>query len=241
MVIDTSTPLFSFDDVWVGAEGAWRVCGVEADVPASGVTAIVGPSGSGKSTLLRLGNRLQEPARGTVRFRGADVAGLDPLALRRSVGMVFQRPTPFPGTVAENLRVAAPGASRDEMTAALSQAEMPAEFLDRQATELSGGEAQRVCLARTLLTHPEALLMDEPTSALDPAARLALERLAGGLAERGVPIVWVTHDLAQVRRIADSVLVMIDGTVAHRGRPGSLAAGAPDSVRRFLEGASDAE
>ncbi len=241
MVTGAPTPLFSFDDVWVGAEGAWRVRRVTADVPASGITAIVGPSGAGKSTLLRLGNRLEAPASGTVRFRGSDVAGLDPLSLRRSVGMVFQRPTPFPGTVEENLRVAEPDASGDAMAAALSQAELPPEFLARQAMELSGGEAQRVCLARTLLTHPEALLMDEPTSSLDQVARLALERLACGLAARGVPIVWVTHDLAQVGRIADSVLVMIDGTVAHCGRPDSLAAGAPGAVARFLEEDTGAE
>lgn len=234
-------PLLDFAQVWVGTEGAWRVRDVTVEIPASGVTAIIGPSGAGKSTLLRLGNRLEIPARGRVTYRGDDVADLDPLRLRREVGMVFQRPTPFAGTVRENLHVAEQGATEDALAEVLSQAELSADLLDRPATELSGGEAQRVCLARTLLTRPGTLLMDEPTSSLDPGARLALEQLAVGLARRGTSVVWVSHDLAQVRRIAERVVVMLDGTVAHVGPPDSLADGAPEPVRQFLEEAAGAE
>lgn len=236
-----AAPLFLFEGVWVGAEGAWRVRDVNVGIPAEGVTAIVGPSGAGKSTLLRLGNRLEVPERGSVAFRGTDVADLDPLRLRRRVGMVFQRPTPFAGTVRENLRVADSEATEDALRSALAQAELTPDFLGRVATELSGGEAQRVCLARTLLTQPEALLMDEPTSALDPGARMALERLAVCLAANGTSVVWVTHDLAQVGRIAERVLVMLDGSIAHVGPSDSLAEGAPAAVRRFLEEADGAE
>lgn len=240
-MVPPSAPLFAFEHVWVGGEGAWRVHDVVAEVPAGGVTAVIGPSGSGKSTLLRCCNRLEVPARGTVRFRDDDLSALEPLALRRRVGMVFQRPTPFGGTVRDNLHVASPHAPDDDLAAALARAGLPASFLDRAATELSGGEAQRLCLARTLLTGPEVLLMDEPTSALDPVARQALEQLGRDLADQGVPIVWVSHDFSQVRRIADRVLVMIGGTVAHTGPPACLADGAPDAVRAFLAEAGSAE
>ena len=175
---------------------------------------VVGPSGSGKSTLLRLCNRLVVPTSGVVRFRGDDVAGLDPLRLRRRVGMVFQRPTLFGGTVRDNLRVAQPDGSEDDYEEALGRAALDRSFLDRRADELSGGEAQRACFARTLVTGPEVLLMDEATSSLDAAARTTLERLACAAArEGGVPVVWVTHDEEQVARIADHVLTLEAGRV----------------------------
>jgi putative ABC transport system ATP-binding protein len=235
-------PLFRFDDVWVSGFGdEWRLREVVAEIPDDGITALVGPSGAGKSTLLRLCNRLEVPARGRVLLRDDDVAAADPLRLRRRVGMVFQRPTPFPGTVRENLQVAAPAVTDDAAAAALEAAELPRSFLDRIATELSGGEAQRVCLARTLLTEPEVLLMDEATSSLDPASRHALERLALALSNRGVRVLWVTHDFAQVRRVADHVLVVLDHRVAHTGPIQGLAEGAPDDVHAFLAEASDDE
>lgn len=205
-------------------------------IPDDGVTAVIGPSGAGKSTLLRTCNRLEVPTSGTVCYRQDDVATLDPLRLRRRVGMVFQRPTPLPGTVLENLRVAEPDLTEDDAVAALGRARLEPEFLHRPATELSGGEAQRVCLARTLVTDPEVLLMDEPTSSVDPQARGALEQLARDLSASGVRVVWVTHDLAQMRRLADSVVVMIDGRVAHTGAASELDNAASPDVLRFLDG-----
>jgi putative ABC transport system ATP-binding protein len=186
----------------------------------------VGPSGAGKSTLLRLCNRLEAPSAGRVLLRGEDVAGLDPLALRRRVGMVFQRPTPFAGSVADNLRVAVPGLDEAAMGAALERAGLAAAFLTRAADDLSVGEAQRMCLARTLVTAPEVLLMDEPTSALDRDNRLALERLARRLTEDGIPVLWVTHDEEQVARLADWVLALREGRLDRAGPPEPAAAGA---------------
>jgi putative ABC transport system ATP-binding protein len=199
-----SHPLFEFDDVVVEAGGQRILDGATASVPATGITCLVGPSGSGKSTMLRLCNRLEVASSGEVRFRGVDVQALDPLAHRRRVGMVFQRPTPFPGTVRDNLLVACPEADEALFASALERAALAPSFLDRVADDLSGGEQQRMCLARTLVTRPEVLLMDEPTSALDHDATLVLERLGGELAGAAepVPVVWVTHDLAQVDRIA---------------------------------------
>jgi putative ABC transport system ATP-binding protein len=217
MVNDDSSarPLFAFEHVSVpGLDGRWRLRDVNGSIPASGVTALLGPSGSGKSTLLRCCNRLEVPAEGVIRFRGTDLAELDVLALRRRVAMVFQRPTPFPGTCRDNLLVAEPTLDDDHARELLERVRLEPDFLDRPATELSGGEAQRLCLARSLAVGPEAVLMDEVTSSVDPAGRRALELLARSLADDGIPIVWVTHDLAQARRLADATLVIVQGRVA---------------------------
>jgi putative ABC transport system ATP-binding protein len=207
-------PLFELSGVSLVIDDTTILADVDLAVPDRGITVLVGPSGAGKSTLLRLLNRLDVPTAGEVRFRGEPVDAIDPLALRRRVGMVFQRPAPFPGTVRDNLLVADPGGSDDELRAALDDARLDARFLDRDADELSGGEAQRMCLARTLVTRPEAVLMDEPTSSLDPDARGGLERTARRLADGGRPLVWVTHDLDQAGRLADDLVVLIAGRIA---------------------------
>ena len=159
--------MFEFLDVVVERQGVRALDGLTAAIPGRGVTAVFGPSGSGKSTLLRLCNRLEVPTSGTVSFYGKDVAGIDPLWLRRRVGMCFQRPTPFPGKVADNLRAADPVASDARMRDTLARVGLTGSWLDRDATALSGGEAQRMCLARTLTAQPQVLLLDEPTSAVD--------------------------------------------------------------------------
>jgi putative ABC transport system ATP-binding protein len=206
--------LFELDGVTLDIEGRTVLAGVTLRVPDRGITVVVGPSGSGKSTVLRLLNRLEVPSSGEIRFRGTPIASLDPLVLRRRVGMVFQRPAPFPGTGRDNLLVADPAASDDQLTGALAAAGLDPGFLDRSADELSGGETQRLCLARTLVTEPEVLLMDEPTSALDAESRDRLEATARRLADGGRPVVWVTHDLGQCQRLADRSVVLLDGRVA---------------------------
>ncbi len=213
-------PALAYEGVRLALDGRTVLDGVDLVVPDDGVTVLVGPSGSGKSTLLRLANRLLAPDAGRVLFRGVDVAGIDPLAHRRRVGMVFQQPVPFGGTVRDNLRVAAPGATGAEMERALARAHLPASFLERDAAALSGGESQRACVARALMAQPRMLLMDEPTSALDEDARRALERLARELADHGVPVVWVTHDAAQAARLADRVVQIVDGRVTAGGDGG---------------------
>lgn len=207
--------LFEFDDVVVRFGDDVALDHVTASVPDGGaITCLLGASGSGKSTLLRLCNRLEVPASGTVRFRGRSLDDIDPLRLRRSVGMVFQRPTPFPGSVRDNFLVADPQATEQAMRRVLDQVHLPLTFLDREADSMSGGEQQRGSLARTLITGPEVLLMDEPTSALDPTATRALEELGRELADDGMPILWVTHDLDQADRIADRRIVLVGGRLA---------------------------
>lgn len=210
-MVDTEW-VFDFDDVVVERDRMRALNGFTAAVPATGVTVVFGPSGSGKSTLLRLCNRLEIPTSGRVAFCGNDIAEIDPLWLRRRVGMCFQRPTPFPGTVADNLRAADPAASDEQMTDMLARVAVTGSWLDRDATALSGGEAQRMCLARTLMARPQVLLLDEPTSAVDAAAAAVIERAVRQLADDdGIPALWVTHDAAQAERIANWVLQIQDG------------------------------
>jgi putative ABC transport system ATP-binding protein len=209
--------LFDFEAVSVGPAGARRLDGLDVALPDGGLTVIAGPSGAGKSTLLRLCNRLEIPSAGIVRHRGVDVTRRDPLELRREVAMVFQRPVTFAGTVHDNLREADRDCDGARGAELLEHAGLDASFLERDAGELSGGEAQRACLARALATDPRVLLMDEPTSALDAKATAVLERLAVGLVEGGTPVVWVTHAEEQMRRLADHVVLIVDGRVHRSG------------------------
>jgi len=208
--------LFAFEGVAVSFQGVAVLEGVDLELPEGGCTVLVGPSGAGKSTLLRLCNRLEAPTAGVLRFRGEDVAALDPLRHRRRVGMVFQRPVAFGGTVLDNLRVARPGLTVNAAAETLDQVGLPPLFLERGQATLSGGEGQRACLARTLLTEPEVLLLDEPTASLDADAAAGLERLAKDLAGRGTSLLWVTHDAAQAERLADRLVVVDGGRVEAR-------------------------
>jgi UDP-glucose/iron transport system ATP-binding protein len=202
---------FEFDRVTVRRASRRVLDEVTAAIPAAGITVISGPSGAGKTTLLRLCNRLEIPQEGTVRYRGQPLDELDPLVLRRRVGMVFQRPTPFPGTVADNLAVANPDAGAAEMSAALKRVALDPGLLAQDARTLSGGELQRMCLARTLVTQPETLLLDEPTSALDARPKQVFETTARELTAQGITIIWVTHDSAQAGRVADRIYQLRDG------------------------------
>ena len=175
------------------------------------ILALVGPSGSGKSSLLRLLNRLDEPTTGTVYLRSTDYRTIEPRALRRTMGMVTQRPVMFPGSVADNVRFGprqrGETLSDDAVRALLTRVGLP-EFAGRDTTYLSGGEAQRVALARALANEPSVLLLDEPTSALDEDSKAGVESLIRRL---GVSTVLVTHDMAQARRLATRVVTMAKG------------------------------
>jgi putative ABC transport system ATP-binding protein len=204
---------FDFDHVSLVAGEARILDDVTTAIAADGITVVIGPSGAGKSTLLRLCNRLEVPTNGVVRYRGDDIDQLDPLQLRRHVGMVFQRPTLFPGSVKDNLQVACPHGDDELFLRALAAAALAPTFLDRSGDELSGGEAQRACLARTLVTEPTVLLMDEPTSSLDGDNVTALEGSVRALAHAGTTVLWVTHDLQQANRLADHTIKLEAGRV----------------------------
>ena len=207
----TDGPLFAFDGVSLVTDGRTRLVEVDLTIPDRAVTVVVGASGSGKSTLLRMLNRLEVPTSGVVSFRGQDLATVDVRAHRRRVGMLFQRPTPFAGTVRENLLVARGDLSEADATMLLDRVGLDHGFLDRTADRLSGGESQRMCLARTLATAPEVLLADEATSSLDPEATGRLEALALALRDDGIPVVWVTQEPEQIDRIGDHAVRVTAG------------------------------
>jgi len=177
---------------------------VSFEVDRGASLTLVGPSGSGKSTLLRCLNRLEEPTQGRVRFNGREITSLNPLDLRRRAGLVLQTPVLFEGTVGDNLRMQPASARADlsqpRLARALAEVGLDAGFLDRDGATLSGGEKQRVTIARALLGDPEALLLDEPTAALDPPnAALVVETISALRESRGFTIVAVTHQPELIR------------------------------------------
>lgn len=190
------------------------------------VLAVLGPSGAGKSTLLRLLNRLDEPSSGHILLHGKDYREIEPGQLRRQVGMVMQRAYLFSGTASDNIRY---GPAQHGVTLSVTQVNDLLEqvgmsgYGDRETATLSGGEAQRISLARALANEPEVLLLDEPTSALDEASKQGVEGLlAAVVRERHATCVWVTHDVAQARRVADLVLQIEAGATIALGTPQEL-------------------
>lgn len=224
--------LFGIDGLTVARDNTRLLDDVTTDIPGTGVTTVIGASGSGKSTLLRCLNLLESPTSGRIAYRGADLATLDPRTLRRKVAMVFQKPTVFAGTVADNLRTADPQLSDSSAGALLKRVGLPPDALSRVADTMSGGEAQRLCLARALATAPEVLLADEATSALDEASTAILEDLALQLATDGTPVVWVTHDMGQMHRIADQVIRLDHGRLTYAGPPAGLPVSGHDDRSR---------
>jgi len=199
---------------------------VSVSVALGEVLAVVGPSGAGKSSFLRLLNRLDEPTGGMVRLEGKDYRELPPRELRRRVGLVTQTPYLFPGTIADNLRygpaqqgIELPARAIDSLLDQVGLAGRAGE----DAVHLSGGEAQRVSLARALATSPAVLLLDEPTSSLDEVAKNEVEKLILKVVrQNGLTCVIVSHDLAQAARVADRVMALRNGRVEKIGSPSEV-------------------
>jgi putative ABC transport system ATP-binding protein len=213
-----------------GSEHSHPLTGVSTTIDGERCTAVVGPSGAGKSTLLRLLDRLEEPSHGEVRYKGEPLRSYEVTELRRRVGFVQQLPVLLGVTVREDVRTARADA---DVEALLERVGLRADFADRFTAELSGGEGQRVCLARALSVEPEVLLLDEPTSALDRKAAQQVEAVIRGLVAGGMAAVIVTHDLAQAERLADDVIVVVEGQVIESG-PSYGVLGAPQDERTKL-------
>ena len=202
-------------DVTYGSKTALK--GVSMEVYKNLVTAIIGPSGCGKSTFIRCLNRMNDlvPSfrqEGTIRYHGHDIGGkdVDPVAVRRTIGMVFQRPNPFPKSIQDNVTwglkvLGMKDNLSDRVERALTQAALWDEVKDRlkaSALSLSGGQQQRLCIARAIAVEPDVVLMDEPASALDPIATQAIEQLLHELKSE-YTFVIVTHNMQQAARVAD--------------------------------------
>ena len=198
---------------------------ISMEIPEQQVTALIGPSGCGKSTFLRCINRMNDlidaaRVEGELLFSGKDVYDddVDPVALRRKIGMVFQKPNPFPKSIYDNvaygLKVQGYEGDVDErVETALKNAALWDEVkdqLDESGLDLSGGQQQRLCIARAIAADPEVILMDEPASALDPVATSKIEDLIDDLAEE-YTVVIVTHNMQQAARISDKTAVFLTG------------------------------
>jgi glutamine transport system ATP-binding protein len=208
------------------ADGAAALDGVSLDVQTREFLTVIGESGSGKTTLLRLINRLSEPTAGTVRVGGADIMSLDPVALRRRVGYVFQEVGLFPHmTVAENIMLAPTEVKNVPKAEARATAERLLarvglqDKADARPASLSGGQKQRVAIARALAMSPQIMLFDEATSALDPEMVGEVLQVIRDLAEEGMTMVLVTHEMGFAREVADRVLFMDDGKIVEVGAP----------------------
>jgi len=225
---------------------------VSLGIPKDGVTAIMGPSGCGKSTLLRTLNRMYEivpgaKASGRIVFDGENLLKTDPVVLRHKIGMVFQRPNPFPKSIFDNVAYGPRihGLRSKKKLApivedALHRAALWDEVKDRlkdSAFSLSGGQQQRLCIARALAVSPKILLMDEPCSALDPKASDRIEHTARELAEE-LTVIIVTHNLQQAGRVSDSVAVLLAGGELAEFGPTKSVFESPedDRVADYLQG-----
>ncbi len=190
---------------------------------------VTGPSGAGKSMFLRTLNRLQEPHSGVVKLDGVDIQNIDPRELRKRVGMLFQLPAIFEGTVAKNISMGirynhkCSQMDRPRLKAIIAKAATDAglnsSFLLKDANRLSVGEQQRVCLARALLCKPEVLLLDEPTASLDPASEIVIETTLSSLNQLGMTIIMVTHKLEQATRLGSKMLRIENGRGTWLGKP----------------------
>lgn len=224
-------------NVWYGQFRALRA--VSLDIPSGAVTAFIGPSGCGKSTLLKCLNRMNDlvegcRVEGSIRLDGEgrpEVGDMDPCLLRRRVGMVFQKPNPFPMSVYDNIaygprthgvrsRVRLDAIVEESLRGAALWDEVK-DRLKKSALGLSGGQQQRLCIARALAVGPEVLLMDEPTSALDPIAASRIEELAGEL-KRRYTIVIVTHNMQQAVRVSDNTAFFLLGELVEASPTGEL-------------------
>jgi phosphate transport system ATP-binding protein len=210
-------PVFQLRGVTVAYGGTPAVRDIDLDVHANRITALIGPSGCGKSTVLRCLNRMNDLVAGAtvggdVLYHGQDIyaSHVDPVEVRKLVGMVFQKPNPFPKSIYDNIafgpRVLGMKGSMEEIVErALRRAALWDEVKDRlkqSAYGLSGGQQQRLCIARALATDPDVILMDEPCSALDPISTARIEDLLLEL-RKSYAIVIVTHNMQQAARVSD--------------------------------------
>lgn len=238
------SPLVELKGITKRHDGRAALDDVSLSVSAGTLLALVGPSGSGKTTLLKTINRLAEPDSGSVILAGEDVRAVPAAALRRRIGYVFQGIGLFPHMdVGENISIVprltgVPAAERQARALELLDlVALPGDFLSRYPAALSGGQAQRVGVARALSARPSLMLMDEPFGALDPVTRDELGRAYRALHDAlGLTTIMVTHDMTEALLLADRIVVLIDGRIRADGPPASLLRGEVDAeVRALIE------
>jgi putative ABC transport system ATP-binding protein len=221
-------PKLDVQNLSYSIEGEAIVDGVSFAIAERDILAIIGPSGAGKSSLLRLLNRLDEPTEGTVYLDGRDYHDIAPQTLRRRVGYVPQQPALRDGTVHENItigpRLRGEDIDEEDVQRLLARVDLGG-YETRKVTELSGGEQQRIAIARSVFNQSEVLLLDEPTSSLDADAEAQVETLLTELiAEFNLTCILVTHDRTQAKRLAERVAVLEDSCIVSIGEPTEVLA-----------------
>ncbi len=238
-LIKIDNPVLKVRDLSISYEaGKYAVKDINADIESKAITAIMGPSGCGKSTLLRAFNRMHElypniQTNGSVYLDDTDIQKMSTIDLRRKIGMVFQRPNPFPTmTIYENViagyklnGIKIKRNERDDIVEkALTDVTLWDEVKDslfKKGTFLSGGQQQRLCIARAIAFNPEVLLLDEPTSALDPVSTSRIEDLLVEF-KKDYTILLVTHNMSQAARISDNSMFMYLGELVEYGKTDSM-------------------
>jgi ABC-type methionine transport system ATPase subunit len=242
-------PAYRLNEVCQECNNCSLLSSLSLEIPLGGFTALIGPSGAGKTTLLRLLNRLDDPCSGSIEFMGQDIQRCPVRQLRVRAGFVFQAPAMFASSVADNLILAAhlAGIPKQDVTPTriaelLACVELPVDMANREASTLSGGEKQRVALARTLMTRPEVLLLDEPTAALDPeVADRLMETLCRLREQGGLTLVMVTHRLREAVLASTHVVMLESGRVVEAGPTEQVLRNpTQERTRTFLNAAGSA-
>jgi phosphate transport system ATP-binding protein len=230
----SATPIINVENLNIFYGTKHAIVDASMNVMPKQVTAIIGPSGCGKSTFLRSLNRMNDfvegvKQNGTINFKGQNLLKTDPIIVRTQIGMVFQRPNPFPKSIFENIvwgpRIHGVKADWDNLVeSSLRSAALWDEVKDRlhsPATQLSGGQQQRLCIARAVAMKPEVILMDEPCSALDPRSTAHIEELINQL-KKDFCILIVTHNMQQAARVSDITAFFYEGHLVEMGETGPL-------------------
>lgn len=233
--------VITFENVNYSADDIHILKNITGTIPEGEITTVVGPSGAGKTTLFKLCNGLQSPDSGNIYIQGKHIDHYDPIELRRKVGIALQNATMISGSVRKNLELPLKLQDKeltDERAGELLNLVGLSDIsLDKKTKDLSGGQQQKLSIARTLVNQPDILLLDEITSSLDSVSRQDIEELISRIKkEYGTTILWITHNLQQALAIGDETWVMMDGEVEETGPSSFLKDPQNDRVKEFVRG-----
>lgn len=228
-----------FKNIGYEIEGSKILNKVNGKIYQGKITTIIGPSGAGKSTLLSFINALNSPTEGDIFIDGHLINEYEAIKLRRKVQLVSQEATMINGTVKDNLELPLTLQNRTmtdkEAEGFLKDVDLPISFLNKDSKELSGGEKQKLSLARSLVTKPSVMLLDEVTSALDRSSVEAIESLLTLINKKhDVTMIWITHDVNQAIRMSDYIWVMMNGEVVEIGTSEEIRHNTNKKVKKFI-------
>jgi len=241
MNTNEQTAALMFEQVSFQADGRLILTNITGSIESGRITTLVGPSGAGKTTLLKLCNRLISPTTGSIQFNGEPIEATLPTKLRKKVGIVLQSAPVIRDTVHANLilprKLHNESITDEEVHEILQLVQLDHSLLKQPATKLSGGQKQKLAIARTLLNKPEVLLLDEITSALDPTATREIEDLILTINKKyGTTIIWITHNIEQAKAISDNVWVLAAGALIAAGDKSILQLGQHQIIDDLLTG-----